>query len=89
VIRNATIIIHWDPIGLEGVAENVGSKNDKVGVSDAVGHFSLELPPGVYDIFLSAGGFSPHCEKLSLRKNETRLYTVQLKVSRTLTVKVD
>ena len=54
-----------------------------------MGHFSLELPPGVYDIFLSANGFSPHCEKISLKKNETLIYKARLKVSRMLTVKLD
>jgi Carboxypeptidase regulatory-like domain len=88
-IPNAHIIIHWDSVGLEGVTENVGLKKDKSATSDATGHFSLDLPPGVYDVFVAAGGFYPRCEKISLKKNEIHLYEVTLTVSRMLSIRVD
>lgn len=88
-IPNTRVIIHWDPIGLDGVTNNEGTKDDKVSATDETGDFSVELPPGVYDIFLSAGGFSPHCEKISMKGNIPRNYVARLTVSRMLSIKVD
>ena len=89
VIPNAQVIVHWDSVGLAGVRKNVGSKTDKSVTADEDGHFSLELPPGVYDIFVAAAGFFPHCGKIKLKETATQRYEVKLKVSRFLTVTVD
>ena len=88
-IPNAHVIIHWDSVGLEGVKENVGLKDDAITTTDATGHFSLELPPGVYDVFVTAAGFGPSCEKIFLKIKEIRPFVVRLKVTRMLTVVVD
>jgi hypothetical protein len=88
-IPDARVIIHWDSVGLDSVKENVGIKGDEIATTDATGHFSLELPPGVYDVFVAAAGFFPHCEKLSVKGKETRSYTVPLKVSRMLKTQLD
>jgi hypothetical protein len=82
-------MIRWDSIGLDGVKENVGTKDDIITASGATGHFWPELPPGVYDIFVAARGFFPHCEKITVKRNQVRSYEVVLKVSRMMTVKVD
>jgi hypothetical protein len=89
VIPNSHIIIHWDSAGLDGVKDNVGIKDDKFLATDQAGHFSLELPPGVYDVFVMANGYSPHCEKLALQTGKLHPYNVQLKVSRMVTITLD
>lgn len=83
------VLIRWDPVGLDEVADNTGSAEDRTVTADRTGHFSLELPPGVYDVFVSAPGFFPHCEKLSVGKDEVRPYEVRLRTSRILNIKVD
>jgi threonine dehydrogenase-like Zn-dependent dehydrogenase len=44
-------IVHAAALGgyrtILGVAENGGMKDVKVSIADAMGHFSLEFPPGV------------------------------------------
>lgn len=88
-IPNGRVIVHWDSAGLEGIEENIGIKDDKIATTDSAGHFSLELPPGVYDVFVTDPGFSPHCEKLTLKAQEMHRYEVRLKVSRMITIKLD
>ena len=88
-VPDARVIIHWDSLGLDGVTDNAGLKDDTIAATNATGHFSLELPPGVYDVFVAAAGFFPHCEKLSVKGTGTRPYMVRLKVSRMLKIKLD
>ena len=88
VIPNSSVIVHWDSAGLDGVKEkdNVGMKENKFATTDAAGSSSSEMPPGVYDVFVAAAGFSPHCEKLTLKPREIHPYRVQLEVSRMTTI---
>jgi hypothetical protein len=85
VIPNSRVMVHWDSAGLDGVKDNIGTKEDKFATTDATGSFSLETPPGVYDVFVAASGFSPHCEKLTIKPREIHPYRVQLEVSRMTT----
>jgi hypothetical protein len=71
VIPNSSVIVHWDSAGLDGVKDNIGTKEDKVATTDATGSFSLEMPPGVYDVFVAAAGFSPHCVKLTIKPEKS------------------
>ena len=41
----------------------------------------MELAPGFYDVFVTAGAFSPHCEKIRLKGKEVKIYVVKLKIS--------
>jgi hypothetical protein len=52
-IPNGCVIVHWDSAGLDGVKENIGIRDDKIARTDSTGHFSVELPPGVYDVFVA------------------------------------
>jgi hypothetical protein len=81
VIANAHIIVHWDPSGSNYLEDNLGIKQDITVMSDSKGQFSLELPPGFYDVFVTATAFSPHCEKIRLKGKEVKTYVVKLKVS--------
>jgi hypothetical protein len=81
VISNARIIVHWDPSGSHYLKDNIGMKEDLTATTDSNGRFSLDLPAGFYDVFVSAMAFSPHCEKIRLKGKEEKTYTVKLKVS--------
>ncbi|MGC2528891.1 MAG: carboxypeptidase-like regulatory domain-containing protein [Candidatus Acidiferrum sp.] len=88
-IHKAYVVIRWDSVGIDGVKENLGTNEIKTTTTDETGHFSLELPAGLYDIFVSAAGFSPHCEKIVVGATERHLYKAQLSVSRMLKISVD
>ncbi|MGC1482904.1 MAG: carboxypeptidase-like regulatory domain-containing protein [Candidatus Acidiferrum sp.] len=88
-IAKAYVVIRWDSVGLDGVKENLGTNENKAIMTDETGHFSLELPAGVYDIFVSAAGFSPHCEKITVKAKESLRYEARMSVSRISTIKVD
>jgi len=87
-IPNAFVVIHWDPVGLAAVKKNVGTKATRSIATNKTGRFSMDLPPGVYDVFVRAAGFSPHCDKIIIRERD-RNYTVKLTVGRMQTVVVD
>jgi hypothetical protein len=40
----------------------------------------LELPPGFYDVFVTATAFTPYCEKIRL-KDRSKAFDVKLTVS--------
>lgn len=89
VIPNAHVIVHWDPSGSSYLKDNLGIKQDMAATSDSKGQFSLELPGGFYDVFVTATAFSPHCEKLRLRGKETKTFEVKLKVSEVTSKELD
>jgi Carboxypeptidase regulatory-like domain len=87
VIPKAYVVVRWDSVGLDGVKDNVGTNENKTTTTDETGHFSLELPLGVYDIFVSSAGFSPRCSKITLKTQDGLRYEVRLSVSRMLKIK--
>jgi hypothetical protein len=79
VISGAHIFIHWDPSGSTvGLTTNVGIKQDLTITTDANGSFSAELPPGFYDVLVSATAFSPDCRKIRLKARETVTYNAKI-----------
>jgi len=80
VIPKAHIVIHWDPSGSNYLGNNVGIKEDITLSTDSNGKFSLELPPGFYDVFVTATAFTPRCDKIRL-KDTPRTFDVKLKLS--------
>jgi hypothetical protein len=86
VISGAHILIHWDSSGSTvGLTSNIGIREDRVLISDARGIFSTELPPGFYDVFVSAMAFSPDCRKIRINKGMAADYNPRLKVSTLIT----
>jgi hypothetical protein len=81
VISNAHVIVHWDPSGSNYLKDNLGVKEDIAATTDSSGHFSVELPPGFYDVFVTAMTFTPRCDKVRLKDKELRTYEVKLKIS--------
>ena len=56
--------------------------------TDRDGNFSLALPSdGLYDVFVSAPGFTPSCAKLQVRKHQWAVFSPTLKLDR-LTAKL-
>ncbi len=88
-IANARVIIHWDSSGKNYLSDNVGISEDKIISTDVNGKFSLELPPGLYDVFVAATAFSPHCEKIRIKGNGPRTYEIRLKVSKVASKELD
>jgi Carboxypeptidase regulatory-like domain len=81
VIANAHLIVHWDPAGSDYVKDNLGTRQDVDATTDSNGHFSIELPPGFYDVFVTATAFTPHCDKIRLKDKEPKSYEVKLRLS--------
>lgn len=80
-IRGAYVLVHWDASGAEtGLKDNVGIKHDLAIETDGEGRFSAQLPPGFYDIFVSASAFSPDCRKIRVKQGETAIFETRLKV---------
>jgi hypothetical protein len=81
-IPNAYLAAHCDPMVSPDPANNLPCiKQDVTATADDTGRFSLELEPGLYDIFVAAPGFFPHCEKIKLKDKESKSYQVKLEVS--------
>ena len=80
VIAKAHVVIHWDPAGSNYLGNNLGIKEDITVSTDTDGKFSLDLPPGFYDVFIAATACTPSCEKIRL-KDKPKTFDVKLKVS--------
>lgn len=80
VVRGAYVDVHWDPSGATvGVADNVGIKHELTLVTDQKGKFMAEVPPGFYDLFFAAPGFSPECRKVRLKVGHVENYKISLR----------
>lgn len=81
VIAGAHVVIHWDPSGSNYLKDNPGIKQDMILTTDANGSFSLDLPPGFYDVFVSSISFSPYCEKVRIKGDTSQRFKAKLKLS--------
>lgn len=88
-ISKAYVAIHWDSVGLDGVKTNSGTNENKTAVTDETGHFSLELPLGVHDIFVSAAGFAPRCSKITIGTQAGLHYKARLQATRMLKIRLN
>jgi hypothetical protein len=80
-IRDAHVIVRWDPAGADvGLQSNVGLKHEVDLITDKKGGFALQLPPGFYDVFVSFTAFSPQCRKIRIKPGSTSVYKARLKV---------
>lgn len=74
------VLVHWDASGSHiGLKSNVGIRRDIVVDTDSTGRFLVELPPGFYDIFVSAFAFSPACRKVRVRSGEVIIFDAKLR----------
>jgi Carboxypeptidase regulatory-like domain len=78
-LANARILIHWDSSGSStGLKDNIGTKHDVAGVSDREGKYSVHVPPGFYDIFVSAKAFTPTAAKVRVKPDQPSTFDAAL-----------
>jgi hypothetical protein len=65
-IRNAYVLAHRD------------GGTDVYARTDAQGHYALSLPLGIYDLFISADGFSPISRKVCVTPNSMMVFDADL-----------
>lgn len=75
---NAYILVHRDPVSSSRFENDSQLKEDIKDITDAGGRFSLAMDAGVYDVFVTAAGFLPHCEKIRLNTKKNNEYNVKL-----------
>jgi hypothetical protein len=73
VIANAHVVVHWDSSGSNYLKDNLGIKQEIAATTDSTGHFSVELPPGFYDVFVTAMAFTPHISE-NLNSNMSAIW---------------
>jgi Carboxypeptidase regulatory-like domain len=79
VIANARVLVHWDPSGSAvGLRDNNGIKQDVMVVTDASGHYSANVPPGFYDVFVSAMAFTPAATKVRVKEGQPGTFSPKL-----------
>lgn len=76
------------PIGNAFVLLQNRQAGDKDVRSDGTGLYHIELLPGVYDVFVSAEGFSPACKKIEVDGHKITNFDVVLEAN-TLGMEVD
>jgi len=75
------VFIHWDASGANvGLKSNVGVSADLSVETDSAGRFLVNLPPGFYDVFVSAFAFSPTCTKIRIKTGELVNFNPKLRV---------
>ena len=81
-LTDAQLVIHWDPSGAKaGLKTNIGIPEDRFLKTDTHGAFYAEIPPGFYDVFVTAPGFSPDCRKVRLKPGENAIFKSKLQPS--------
>ncbi len=80
VIANARVLVHWDSSGSAvGLKDNIGIKQDVMVVTDASGRYSANVPPGFYDVFVSAMAFTPTATKVRVKEGQPGTFSPKLR----------
>lgn len=66
-IRNAFVYVHRDRW-----------HGDVMPAVNAAGEFQVPLTPGLYDVFIASGGFTPTCAVISITTGKKTSYDVNL-----------
>ena len=69
-LRNAYILVH-KVLG--------DSAKDLRARTEQDGKYSIELPIGIYDVFISAPGYEPVCRKVEIESDGMMIFDVALK----------
>ena len=81
MIANARVLVHWDSSGSTvGLSDNIGIKRDEIVVTDASGKYSANVPPGFYDVFVSAMAFAPAATKVRVKTGTPATFNTKLNV---------
>jgi hypothetical protein len=79
LLTNAQLIVHWDPSGAKsGLTTNVGIPEDRFLKTDTHGNYYAEIPPGFYDVLITAPGLTPTCSKIRLKPGENQTLNAKL-----------
>src|SRR5712692_4702706 len=79
-IANARILVHWDPSGSTvGLTDNIGIPRDFTAVTDSNGDYSANVPPGFYDVFVSAMAFTPTAAKVRVKQGQLATLSPRLR----------
>jgi hypothetical protein len=85
-IKNARVLIHWDPSGSTvGLTDNIGTKQDVIVVTDERGQYSATVPPGFYDLFVTAMAFTPVATKVRVKEGQHASFNAKLRADRLVT----
>jgi hypothetical protein len=57
-----------------------GGVGDRVVELSSKGGFELPLPPGIYDVFVAAQGFTPMCKKVAIVSGRSVEFKARLRV---------
>lgn len=68
------MVVHWTASQMHSTM-----LQDQVATTDSEGESTLNLPPGVYDLFISANGLEPAAVKVQVEKDANKPVTVTLK----------
>jgi Carboxypeptidase regulatory-like domain len=78
-LANSRVLVHWDSSGSTvDLADNIGSKEDVIVVTDASGNYSVSVPPGFYDLFVSAMAFTPTAAKVRVKQGQRMTFNAKL-----------
>jgi Carboxypeptidase regulatory-like domain len=81
LLTDAQLVVHWDPSGTKrGLTTNVGIPEDRFLKTDTHGAFYAEIPPGFYDVLVTAPGFSPECRKIRLKATQSATFNSKLQL---------
>ena len=81
LLTDAQLVVHWDPSGSKsGLTTNVGIPEDRFLKTDTHGAFYAEIPPGFYDVLVTAPGFSPDCRKIRLKPDQNASFNSKLQL---------
>jgi hypothetical protein len=71
VVGNAYVLIHTD--------ENAQGQRVELRTNNK-GEFMTSLPSGFYDLFIGAQGFSPYCQKVRTKEDQTQDLRIRMKI---------
>jgi len=72
VIAQARVLVHWDPAGSpDRLSGDVGITQDVLVLTDANGDYTVAVPPGFYDVFISATAFTPAASKVRVKERKS------------------
>ena len=75
VIAKARVLIHLDPS-----AGGSSATKDSIVLTDSSGMYSVIVPAGFYDVFVSAPAFTPIAAKVRVKEGQTATFSTMLNV---------
>lgn len=82
-IRNGRVLTHWDPAGSStGLSDNIGIKQDVTAITDSNGKYSVSVPAGFYDVFVSGTAFTPTAAKVRVKPGKIARSNAKLKADK-------